>query len=94
MYLLLTLTPSSQEKRGGAKHGARPHEAGSVPLAHVPDEETVALRAQAPQPALTGCGSHQATQPLSAPRCLRGMVPPSPLGEVSQWPTFLGRKHG
>ena len=45
----VSLTPSSQEKRGRAKHGARPHEAGSVPLAHVPDEETVALRAQAPQ---------------------------------------------
>ena len=35
----------------------------------------------------------QATQPLSAPRCLLGMVLPSLPGEVSQWLTFLGRKH-
>lgn len=52
------MPPSSQEKKGRAKHSAEPREAGSIPLPHFPDGEMVALSAQAPQPVLTGCGSH------------------------------------
>lgn len=52
------MTPSSQEKKGRAKHSAEPREAGSILLSHFPDGETVASSAQAPQPVLTGCGSH------------------------------------
>lgn len=93
MCLLLTVTPSSQEKKGGVKHGAKPHEAGRVPSAHFPNEETVASSAQAPQPVLTGCGSHQATQSVST-QVPVGCGLSIPTWEVSRWPASLGRKHG
>ena len=64
-------------EKGGVKHGAKPHEAGSVPSAHFPNEETVASSAQAPQPVLTGCGSRQATQSVST-QVPMGCGPSSP----------------